>query len=163
MPRISAESPELNGQVFELTGAKLTVGRAADNDIHIQNPSVSSHHGEFRFEGGDYRVVDMNSTNGTRINDERVTEAILRNGDTLMIGHMLFRYVSENVLSAPPIPEQSEILEFGTQAGGRPANFVNLAPFAKPKGDGASVPLVVLVMIFVALGAVGFCAYKIFA
>ena len=162
MPRISAESPELNGQVYELTGAKLTVGRAADNDIHIQNPSVSSHHGEFRFDNGDYRVVDMNSTNGTRINDDRVTEAILRNGDTLMIGHMLFRYMSENVLSAPPIPEQSEILEFGTHAGGRPAGFVNLAPFAKPATDSTSVPILVLVMVLVAVGAIGFCAYKIF-
>lgn len=163
MPRIAAESPELNGQVYELTGAKLTVGRAADNDIHIQNPSVSSHHGEFRFEGGDYRVVDMNSTNGTRINDERVTEAILRNGDTLMIGHMLFRYVSENVLSAPPIPEQSELMEFGARAGGRPPGFINLAPFAKPSGEASSIPVLVLVMALVAVAALGFCAFKIFA
>jgi len=163
MPRIAAESPELNGQVFELTGARLTIGRAADNDIVIQNPSVSSHHGEFRFEGGDYRVVDMNSTNGTRLNDERVTETILRNGDTLMIGHMLFKYASENVLSAPPIPEQAEILAFGTQSGGRPSNFVNLAPFAKPAADSTSVPILVLVMILVAVCAVGYCAYVLFA
>jgi hypothetical protein len=105
----------------------------------------------------------MNSTNGTRINDDRVTEAILRNGDTLMIGHMLFRYISENVLSAPPIPDQAGLQEFGIQTGGRPANFVNLAPFAKPAVDGASVPILVLILAVLALGAVGFCVYKILA
>jgi pSer/pThr/pTyr-binding forkhead associated (FHA) protein len=163
MPRLVGESPEIAGQVFELSEALLTVGRSEDNSLHLPHPSVSSHHGELRLQEGDYIIADKGSTNGTRVNDDRISEAKLRNNDMVMIGHMLFRYESENVLAAPPPPDQTRTLSFGQQAAaGRPANFVNMSPISKKKkgGGGGGFPVLVIVAILLAVAGVGFFAFK---
>lgn len=163
MPRLVIESPDFAGQIFELAEPKISVGRIPDNDIQIADASISSKHGEFRQEGGDYRVIDFNSTNGTRVNDERITESILRNNDILMLGNVILRYESENVVSAPPLPEaeQDFIVEMGVLRG-RPANFKNLAPFPKAVASSASFPIPVLIALILLLGSVGFFCYKMF-
>jgi hypothetical protein len=166
MPRLIGESPEIAGQVFELSDASLSVGRSDDNALHLPHPSVSSHHGELRLQEGDYIIVDKGSTNGTRVNDDRITEAKLRNNDAVMIGHMLFRYESENVMAAPPPPDQARTLSFGQHAAtGRPAGFVNMSPINKKKrstgGGGISFPLPVIAAIVLGVAAVGFFVFKL--
>ena len=65
-----------SGQTFDLTAGKALVGRAADNAIQINNPSVSSHHCEITVDGQQVVIKDMESTNGTFVNGEPVTEAV---------------------------------------------------------------------------------------
>lgn len=162
MPRLIAKSPEFAGQEFELSEALISVGRVEGNMIQLSHPSVSSRHAELRLEGGDYRLVDHNSTNGTRVNDERVNEAKLRNQDVVMFGNIILTYASENALAAPPLPETSAKVELSGASGGRPSGFSNLAPFPKVKAKSGGFPVIVLVGILVALGGAGFLAYKLF-
>ncbi|NJK91481.1 MAG: FHA domain-containing protein [Blastochloris sp.] len=161
MPSLIAKSPEFAGQKFELTQSLISVGRVEGNDIVLGHPSVSSRHAELRLDSGDYRLVDHNSTNGTRVNDERVSDVMLRNSDTVMFGNILFSYVSENALAAPPPPQASASLQIGGEASGRPANFTNLAPFPKAKPKKGAFPLYILVGVLLALGGLGYLAYKI--
>ena len=63
-----------------------TCGRVEDRDIHIPDPTVSTHHCDFVKRGDTYALVDHNSTNGTRVNNIPITEQELQNTDILQIG-----------------------------------------------------------------------------
>jgi len=68
-------------------GETLTIGRLADNTIAIENPSVSSHHACVFRDGDHYVLEDLQSTNGTLVNNRRVSRYRLRDGDILHVGN----------------------------------------------------------------------------
>lgn len=74
---------------------RLTVGRDQDNDIQLPDPSVSKHHAVVRLLRGRPVIEDLESRNGTFINDEGVTKSLLRSGDTLRLGTSSLRYIQE--------------------------------------------------------------------
>lgn len=72
--------------------ALARIGRAADNDIVIDDPLVSRHHAELQRDvNGSFELIDLNSHNGTYLNGQRITRAILSEADYVNIGHHLFR------------------------------------------------------------------------
>ncbi len=64
----------------------VTIGRAPDNDISIDNLAVSNYHARVYSEAGRLVVEDLNSLNGTFVNDLRIERATLRDGDAIRIG-----------------------------------------------------------------------------
>ena len=71
------------------------MGRSTDNDIQISDGQASRQHAEIRYENGRHHVVDLNSTNGTLVNDNRIASAqALSHGDIITIGNTEFRYES---------------------------------------------------------------------
>ena len=73
----------------------IKMGRSTDNDIQIADGQASRHHAEIRYDNGRHHIVDLNSTNGTLINDSRITSAhALSHGDIITIGNTEFRYES---------------------------------------------------------------------
>jgi ABC-type multidrug transport system ATPase subunit/pSer/pThr/pTyr-binding forkhead associated (FHA) protein len=64
---------------------RYTFGRAPENDIVVNSPIVSLHHGEFDVAQGKCIIRDLDSTNGTYVNEKKVTSCILNNGDTIRI------------------------------------------------------------------------------
>jgi len=64
----------------------LTIGRAPDNDVAIDNLAVSDHHARLYAEGERLVIEDLSSLNGTFVNDVRIERIILRDGDTILIG-----------------------------------------------------------------------------
>lgn len=93
----------MTGRTHELKVDKTTIGRVEDNTLQIAEPSVSSHHCEILLRGSDVVVKDLNSTNGTFINDEKITESVLKPGHTLRLGQVEIRL--ENGAPAPaPAP-----------------------------------------------------------
>jgi hypothetical protein len=75
----------ISGVTHELVDEAITIGRGPDNTIVVSDPSISTHHAQLLLEGDTYRLKDLDSTNGTRVNGKPVTEAVLR----LMIGFAL--------------------------------------------------------------------------
>lgn len=75
-----------------------TMGRLEDNDVIIEDPSVSSHHAEFTWQSGPQVIAirDLGSTNGTFINGAQVGDqfAILSDGEVLSLGDAAFVYVT---------------------------------------------------------------------
>lgn len=65
---------------------KATVGRRSNNDIIISDNAVSGNHCEFVYEEGSLYIADLDSTNGTLVNDEPVIRAEIKSGDTIIIG-----------------------------------------------------------------------------
>src|SRR5439155_8695404 len=62
------------------------IGRAPDNDLPVDNLAVSNHHARVYFEAGRLVVEDLDSLNGTFVNDLRIERATLHDGDTIWIG-----------------------------------------------------------------------------
>jgi pSer/pThr/pTyr-binding forkhead associated (FHA) protein len=63
-----------------------SAGRHPDGDVVLDDVTVSRRHAEFRYEGGDFVVVDLGSINGTYANREPVESAVLANDDEVQIG-----------------------------------------------------------------------------
>ena len=64
----------------------VSIGRAPDNDVVIDNLAVSGHHAKLLVEEGRYMVEDLNSMNGTFLNNQRVRRSPLKTGDEILIG-----------------------------------------------------------------------------
>jgi len=78
-----------------------------ENTFQIAEPSVSSHHCELNQRGGDVFVKDLSSTNGTFINGEKITEAILKPGQILRLGQVEIRLES-GAAAAPGLNHASD-------------------------------------------------------
>jgi len=99
MAKLVLLSQGLTGRTHELTVDKTTIGRVEDNSFPITEPSVSSHHCEVLMRGPEVVVKDLNSTNGTYINGEKVSESVLKPGQILRLGQVEMRLEVEG---APP-------------------------------------------------------------
>lgn len=92
----------MTGRTHELKVDKTTIGRVEDNTFQIAEPSVSSHHCEVFLRGSDVVVRDLNSTNGTFINGEKVTETVLKGGQVLRLGQIEMRLETDSTSSSAP-------------------------------------------------------------
>jgi pSer/pThr/pTyr-binding forkhead associated (FHA) protein len=128
MAKLVVLTEGLTGRSHELSAERTTVGRADDNTFQVPDPSVSSHHCEVLLAGGELRVKDLNSTNGTYINEEQISEAVLKPGQTLRLGRIEIRLEDGAAGAAAQKPVDRTLimprgvslneLEHGTRAGG---------------------------------------------
>jgi hypothetical protein len=70
----------------------VTIGRLPDCAIPLSDPNASRVHAEIRPAGTGWLLVDLGSTNGTRVNGERIGERHLRDGDEIAIGTAILRF-----------------------------------------------------------------------
>jgi len=93
-PVLEGRSPGIEGRRFTLRAGRQTIGRREDNDIVLDEPSVSSSHAWILNQQGHHVVMNMLSTNGTFVNDERGHEATLKHGDRLRLGQAEFVFLT---------------------------------------------------------------------
>ncbi len=77
---------------WPLDRERLSIGRARSNDIHLDDPAVSSHHAAICLISGAAFVEDLGSTNGTLLNDAPVQRALLRSRDEVTVAPFHLRY-----------------------------------------------------------------------
>ena len=133
MPTLLILSEELKGQTFKLTEDKITVGRLTDNIVHLEHSAVSGHHAEFSRKGDDYVLRDLNSTNGTRINGQRILESSLTHQDTIHFGSLELQYLS-SARSAPqprpaPAKKTVDLSAIPKASFVRPITYRSSSPF----------------------------------
>jgi hypothetical protein len=93
-----------------LTASRLLIGRHPWNDVQLDDDSVSRHHAMLVREAGHWTIVDLNSTNGIRVNDRDVRQQRLRHGDVVQVGR--FRLVlNEGVGPARTLPSAGDYAE----------------------------------------------------
>ena len=90
----------MTGRAHELNVDRTTVGRVEDNTFQIADPSVSSHHCEVLLRGGEVVIHDLNSTNGSYINDAQITESVLKPGQKLRLGQVELKLEDEGMAPA---------------------------------------------------------------
>jgi pSer/pThr/pTyr-binding forkhead associated (FHA) protein len=91
MAKLVVLSAGMTGRTHELKVDKTTIGRVEDNTFEIAESSVSSHHCEVLLKGSDVLVRDLNSTNGTFINGQKISESVLKPGQILRLGQVEMR------------------------------------------------------------------------
>lgn len=73
----------------------LSVGRKPDNDIVIDNPAISSHHCKVVLKGDTYYVEDLESTNGTFVNEKRIVKSGLHDQDVIGVAKHALVFVDD--------------------------------------------------------------------
>jgi hypothetical protein len=104
MAKIHIMSGVLQGKTFELIEDTITVGRSLDNQIILEDATVSHHHAQFEAQTGGYMVRDLGSTNGTRVNGMRITDVKLNNGDQVRFGSVECRFELDMRKASQPMP-----------------------------------------------------------
>ncbi|HMA37933.1 MAG TPA: DUF3662 and FHA domain-containing protein [Chloroflexia bacterium] len=84
---------EQAGSVIPLTGALIGLGRELDNDIVVEDSRVSRHHARIVFQHHRYAVSDLDSTNGTFVNGQRVATCVLAANDRISLGGFELQFV----------------------------------------------------------------------
>jgi adenylate cyclase len=133
-------------RVVPLGGSKVTVGRAPDNSLQIEDASSSRRHCEFELQGDRWCVRDLRSLNGTFVNDLSTSEQLLVAGDRVQVGGTSFYFVpgpgdaaaaraapdaSAYSASSPPSPAQGISDDERAEASRRLRNFGALLEISK--------------------------------
>jgi two-component system cell cycle response regulator len=83
---------------MQLGAGPFEIGRSSKNDLFLDQESISRHHARITFDGTKHWVADLNSTNGTFVNDEAIREQGLCDGDQLRVGRSILKFMTgENV------------------------------------------------------------------
>jgi signal transduction histidine kinase/pSer/pThr/pTyr-binding forkhead associated (FHA) protein len=94
VPRLIVIKGADEGKQFDLSQDMHAVGRDGTNQFRLHDTEVSRRHAEFRLQDGQYHVVDLASANGTFVNNQQVTDAVLHSGDHIQIGQSLLVYTA---------------------------------------------------------------------
>ncbi|MGD1020996.1 MAG: FHA domain-containing protein [Verrucomicrobiia bacterium] len=165
MAKLHILSGQLEGKVFDLLEERVSVGRALDNTIRLEDTTVSHHHAMFVLDGVSYKLRDLNSTNGTRVNTMRINETKLTNGDQVRMGSVEMRFESDLKKTSQPLPPSQagvDIAELGKGDGPPPA-FGSASPFGRKKHGGGSAKGAVWAVVGLGLVAVLVLAWFVYS
>lgn len=106
--KLTAINGDLKGQSFIVRGIML-LGRAESCDLVINDAHLSRRHAELRLSDGVLRIIDLNSSNGTRVNGELVSEKVLSPGDKISFDKLVFLVAGPRNPAA--VPKHNDIFE----------------------------------------------------
>lgn len=103
MPILMQIKDDLVQNKISLSNKTLSIGRSTDNDVQLDDSTVSANHAwieciqnEDEPNANQYKLIDLDSTNGCFVNEKRVHEQILSHNDILRIGFVAFKFIDEN-------------------------------------------------------------------
>jgi Nif-specific regulatory protein len=136
-PKLIAISGPAEGTTFALAEEEISIGREASNSISINDHSVSRQHCVIRRENGSFKLIDLDSYNGTFVNSVPVGEQYLNHGDQISVGSVRFVFLLQE-------PEDSgSPVEFGEDELVNPST-IRLARqdalYLKPEAVAAHLP-----------------------
>lgn len=160
MPKLQITLPDGTQLDHEITDDAVTVGRATDNTLSVDDASVSSHHARIEPSDEVYVLTDLGSTNGTRLNGVQLAPEdpkILNPGARIRFGKIEAVYDPENAAEdAQDLPDADGHVASVAKSSVKPSNFMNASPFEKKasKKDPAGMAVLALgaVAILAALG-----------
>lgn len=153
MAKLVLLSEGLTGRTYELKTDKTTVGRVSDNTFEIPEASVSSHHCEIHLRGGEVFIKDLDSTNGTFINGEKISEAVLKPGQILRLGTVDMRLETGEPAPQPAKKklDQTRVIPQGVQLdeleGMKTTSFEGKTGFEKKNNRATKVFIVLVILV----------------
>lgn len=88
------------GKRVDVGERPIVVGRSRESDLHIPHPSVSRQHCSVWRDADGYRVRDLGATNPTRVNEKRIEESALADGDHITVGETILKFISHASVEA---------------------------------------------------------------
>jgi len=86
------------GKRFEFRSGPVALGRDNSNAVQLHDNEVSRRHAELRLDPKGYRLVDLGSSNGTFVNDQRIDRTVLRSGDRVQVGETVLVFQGDPVI-----------------------------------------------------------------
>jgi hypothetical protein len=115
---------------YPLDSPVVTIGRSRSNDISLEDARVSRHHARVVRDGPNYLIEDLNSRNGTRVDDHAVRDsASLNDGAIVRIGDSVFRFTMAPAGAPAGLPAPGP-----SPFGGGPSPIANPGPYGGPAG-----------------------------
>jgi pSer/pThr/pTyr-binding forkhead associated (FHA) protein len=166
MPKLQIVRPDGSQTDHELTGETVTIGRAPDCVLQLDEVGISSHHAQISPAQDGYLLKDLQSTNGTKVNGQTLeaqTEYALKPGDRIIFGKLDAIFDPEHAeAGAHKLPAGEERVLAAASQSIKPSNFMNASPFQKraAKRDpmdtaalifGAAAILMTLVVLLMAM------------
>lgn len=147
---------------FDLVNEETIIGRLPENDIAIEDESLSGRHARFVLSNGICELEDLQSTNGTFVNGTQIDRIQLSHGDQLQFGELAAVFQALEADPDVPVEEVDEqpVLEpqpaFVPGVSRRPASFVSISPLERVSANNHSTtPLIAAGVVgFVSVGAV---------
>jgi pSer/pThr/pTyr-binding forkhead associated (FHA) protein len=139
MPYLVVMDGPQKGRRFAITDSTTRIGRVAGNHIVLDNVSVSSGHAEIVKGHDGFRLRDLDSTNGTRVNNHRVTDTLLFRDDEILLGDLPVVFSGEDapLRQEPLAPVAPDVAEEPVTASRPP---VVVASTASGKHAATSMP-----------------------
>lgn len=152
MARLVVLTEGLTGRTYELKVDKTTVGRVEDNAFQIAEPSVSSYHCEILLRGDQVVVKDLDSTNGTFINGQKISESPLKSGQILRLGQLEMRLETVDPQEASKKQDRTQVVPAGVKfndldTSTRPANIGTNPAFAKKSNKVSTIVITVSIIL----------------
>ncbi len=153
------------GRSFEIDRDEVSLGRSSDNAFPIVDGSVSGHHAVVVREGRRFTLRDLGSTNGTRLNGVKISEARLNAGDTLCIGSVNLVIEGDDIEPdareeiPPPVLHAPVETASVAELGGTPPS----GAFQKKKSSRGVLASVGIVLLIVLLALLGWLAFGLFS
>ncbi len=157
MARLVVLSEGFTGLSYEIKAEVTTVGRVDDNAWQIADASVSSHHAEIHLRGDGVWIKDLDSTNGSFIDGEPITEAPLKPGQILRLGEIDMRLeVATAADKKAAASTQTRVIPQGVKMSdlerGRPKTAPETSAMFKKKSDkGTKIFVMVAIGVLVAV------------
>jgi len=169
MAKLVVLSEGFAGKTYELKTDKTTIGRVDDNSFSIAEGSISSHHCEINLKGGKVYVKDLDSTNGTFVNEKQVKgEALVPAGKILRLGQVEIRLETGEADAGGGDIEKTIVLKQGgvklgeLEKGTQTVSFGKDKPFSKKSNKINKIFIGVgIVLILVIVGSIVFAVMQL--
>jgi pSer/pThr/pTyr-binding forkhead associated (FHA) protein len=125
---------------YNMNRERYTVGRLPDNDVRIDNPTVSGHHSLIINILNDSFLEDLNSTNGTYVNGKLIKKHALQHGDVITVGKHQLRYVDSSSIAQEEHDEfaSTMVIDNAEMVAGHAAAMAAAAVAAEPAPQAAA-------------------------
>jgi predicted component of type VI protein secretion system len=150
------------GQKYEITKDETSIGRSDTNDICFDDASISGQHCLLHRAGQKYRLTDLGSTNGTRVNGAAVTERRLKPKDILQLGSVEVMIDGQDVYPGDQATEVLARVEGIAGPTDVPATFQTTSPFGKRRDSRRPWIIVIAILGVLVIAALVLFLMRIF-
>jgi len=133
--RLVCLTGQTKGEAYIIKGNRVVMGRSEKADIRVMDIKSSREHAELTRVGNDWTLSDLGSQNGLVLNDQKITQSKIKEGDKIVIGQTVYKFGRVEVKTKGS-PKKEE------------------APVAPPESGGRKTSALLTLVIVVALGVI---------
>lgn len=165
MPTLHILTEGFPQKSFPLQEGVTTIGRDDDNAIHIPDASLSGNHGQFVVSGGNVVFQDLESTNGSFVDEQQIQgEIVIPEGTVFRLASVYMQIGNGHI--QPDKTKRTTALIQVAPAGIKPDELESKpeeieSPFKTKKGFGGKIMNIIIILMFVAaIGVLGYTLWK---
>lgn len=156
-------SSTVKGKKFELALEETFIGRSHQNQVSIDDASISGRHCSIVRDERKYSLVDLGSTNGTRLNGVPITKIGLRPKDIVQVGNVELMFDGQDVEVDLGAASDTAKIEIMAEPIHIPRNFHTASPFGNRKDNRKPWLILTIGLVVLVVAALVFFVVRMFA